>query len=94
MEVSIRELKAHLSRYLRQVQAGEEIVVTSHGKTVGRLMGAPPRPADRQADAIKRLNALPWVRAGDGEKIEVPPQRIASPPGKPLISELVLKDRE
>jgi hypothetical protein len=32
MEIPIRELKSHLSRYLAQAQAGAVIVVTSHKK--------------------------------------------------------------
>ena len=39
MEVSIRELKSHLSRYLAQAQAGEDIVVTSHKKIVAHIKG-------------------------------------------------------
>ena len=30
--VGVRELKAHLSRYLRQASHGETILVTCHGK--------------------------------------------------------------
>jgi prevent-host-death family protein len=41
MEISVRELKAWLSEYLRKLKSGEEITVTAHGKAVGRLL--PPR---------------------------------------------------
>jgi prevent-host-death family protein len=55
MEVSVRELKVHLSRYLRMVQEGEPVVVTSHAKPVARLeaVAAPTArdPAARLADA-------------------------------------------
>lgn len=37
MEVGIRELRANLSRWLRHVKEGEEIVVTERGKAVARL---------------------------------------------------------
>ncbi|MHC4236478.1 MAG: type II toxin-antitoxin system Phd/YefM family antitoxin, partial [Planctomycetota bacterium] len=35
--VGVRELKAHLSRYLREVQAGEVILVTDRGRVVAEL---------------------------------------------------------
>ena len=37
MEVGIRELRAHLSRYLDQVREGEEIVVTDRGTPIARI---------------------------------------------------------
>ena len=38
MNVGVRELKAQLSKYLRQVKAGRSFIVTEHGKAVGRLV--------------------------------------------------------
>lgn len=40
MEVGIRELRAHLSRYLDQVRNGEDIVVTDRGKPIARISPA------------------------------------------------------
>ncbi|MBI5014273.1 MAG: type II toxin-antitoxin system prevent-host-death family antitoxin [Deltaproteobacteria bacterium] len=37
MEASVRELKEHLSRYLRAVEAGEPVVITRHSRPVARL---------------------------------------------------------
>ena len=37
--VSIGQLKARLSEYLRQVTAGREVVVTDRGRPVARLVG-------------------------------------------------------
>jgi prevent-host-death family protein len=36
--VGIREAKMHLSRYLKQVQQGREIVLTDRGRPVGRIV--------------------------------------------------------
>ena len=36
--VGVRELKARLSQYLRQVKAGRSIVITERGHAVGRLV--------------------------------------------------------
>jgi prevent-host-death family protein len=37
VEVGIRELRAHLSRYLDQVREGEEIVVTDRGTPIAKI---------------------------------------------------------
>jgi prevent-host-death family protein len=39
--VGVRELKARLSQYLRDVQAGETVLVTDRGKVIAELRGAP-----------------------------------------------------
>ncbi len=54
-EVSIRELKARLSHYLRRVQQGERFVVTSRGKTIAELN--PAVPADRPEHIRKLIEA-------------------------------------
>lgn len=77
IEVGVRELKAHLSSYLDRVQAGEEVVVTEHGRPIARLTTLDP-DADRLATMIKsgivrpssEPRSLPARRArldGDGE---------------------------
>lgn len=47
-EVGVRELHDHLSRYLRHVAEGGEVVVTVRGRRVARL--APVDQADPLAD--------------------------------------------
>jgi prevent-host-death family protein len=39
--VGVRELKARLSAYLRDVQAGEVVLVTDRGRVIAELRGAP-----------------------------------------------------
>lgn len=39
MQISVRELKNHLSQCLDRAQSGEEILVTSHKKLVARITG-------------------------------------------------------
>jgi len=36
--IGVRELKARLSKYLREVKAGRSITITERGKAVGRLV--------------------------------------------------------
>jgi prevent-host-death family protein len=40
MEVGIRELRNHLSRYLDRVRDGDEVVVTHRGRAIARLVPA------------------------------------------------------
>ena len=56
--VGVRELKAQLSKYLRQVKAGKSITITERGKAVGRLV---PNPSSLQ----ERLLAM--VKSGRAE---------------------------
>jgi prevent-host-death family protein len=44
MTTGIRELKDHLSRYIRRIEAGERITVTAHGRVVAELV--PPSTAN------------------------------------------------
>lgn len=58
MEVSVRELKNRLSHYLRLIQKGESIVVTSHHTPLARLLPLPP-PAEQEG--LLRLLALDGI---------------------------------
>lgn len=51
VEVGVRELKNHLSRYLGRVRDGEDVIVTERGRPVARL-SAIDRPSDRLASLI------------------------------------------
>ncbi|MFW6732790.1 MAG: type II toxin-antitoxin system Phd/YefM family antitoxin [Synechococcus sp.] len=95
MQVAVREFKNRLSELLRRAEAGEEIVVTSHGRPVARLgPAAPCAPADPVA-SLRRLRSQPWLRPSDGRPILAATQPIPSvPAGEPLLSDLMLADRE
>lgn len=41
--VTVYQAKAHLSALLAEVEAGEEVLVTRHGKPVARITGVTPR---------------------------------------------------
>lgn len=69
MNVSVRELKNHLSEYLRQVAQGEEVTVTLRGRPVARLSQMPSEnEMNPDAAVIARLEAQPWIRRGNGRK--------------------------
>jgi prevent-host-death family protein len=57
MHVNIHAAKTHLSRLIDQVNAGEEIVITRHGRPVARLV--PPSEAQsRKLGLLKRKGVL------------------------------------
>ena len=95
MHIATRDLKDHLSEYLKRVQAGEEITITSHGKPVAKL--SPPDAVN--APRPDPLANVAWIRQPTrqrqpGERFGLPPdQRIVMTPG-PTMSEIVLQDRE
>jgi prevent-host-death family protein len=94
VEVSIRDMKNRLSKYLKFVQAGKEVVITDRGKPVARLTPAKPVAEETEADVIARINALPWVRPGKGGKIKGAKRPIPWKPGDKLASDIVLEDRD
>lgn len=46
--VNVHEAKTHLSRLLKRVMAGEEVIIAKAGKPVARLIPYREAPADRQ----------------------------------------------
>ena len=95
MEISVRELKSRLSETLRRVAAGEEVVVTSRGKEVARLL--PPRARRRtvstEAELIARFRSLPWVRPGSGKKPALPKPLVRIGKGEKTLAEIVSEQR-
>lgn len=88
MDVSVRELKNSLSRYLRRVQQGESVLVTSRGKPVAHLV-----PLTSVVPEAERLEALPGVDAGSGGKPQGAHQPARVEPGQKSVSEIVLEER-
>jgi prevent-host-death family protein len=88
MRVGTRELKTHLSKYLRRVKAGETIIVTERGKVIGQIA-----PVSQSLE--ERMKAL--VNAGlaqwDGKKL-VSHQPLIVNQGPRQISDLVSEDRD
>lgn len=52
------EAKTHLSSLLDRVMAGEEVVITKHGKPIARLVAAHRIDEARANDAFAKLKAL------------------------------------
>ena len=54
--VNVTDLRQHLPEYLKQVQQGEEIVITLHGKSIARIV--PNFSDNKREQALKRLENL------------------------------------
>lgn len=63
--VSISELKAHLSRYMREVRRGGEVQVLDRGVPVARL--SPIGPQAGSSDRRARLVRAGILRSGQGK---------------------------
>ena len=86
MDVGIRELRADLSRWLRRVRAGEEVVVTDRGRPVARLV---PVDGERTIDRLIREGVVTPAPRPWREPLPMP-EPIE---GVDSLSDIVLRDR-
>ena len=56
--VGVRELKAQLSRYLRDVVAGEIVLVTDRGRVIAELRTPGREPDARESETDRRLRRM------------------------------------
>ena len=94
MAVSVRELKAHLSEYLRRVAAGEEVTITSRGRPVARLAPSISKKEDAEDAAIARIRALPSLIPGNGGKPEGAKRPVKIKAGQKTLAGIVLEGRK
>jgi prevent-host-death family protein len=91
--VGVRELKTHLSEYLKRVKAGEGVFITERGKVVARLT---PEAAEAGAVSTTEDAMLAMVRAGtatwSGRKPDLAPPRVKLKHGE-QISDILLRER-
>ena len=83
MEVGVRELRNHLSRYLHRVRNGDEVVITDRGRAIARVV---PVGGERVLDRLIAEGVVTAARQ---------PKR---PPAKPIktkgtVSDLVGQQR-
>jgi prevent-host-death family protein len=85
--VGVRELKANLSRYLREVKAGRSVTITERGKTVGRLV-----PGGQSVE--ERMQAMIDAGLAEWNGQHLPPvTKAVRNRGKKLASEILIEDR-
>ena len=87
IRVGTRELKNKLSEYLRRVKAGETIIVTEHGKSIGQIIPM-KLTVEERLQAIVDSGLAEW----NGQKFTAH-KPAAINRGKKQISDQVAEDR-
>lgn len=59
LRVGIQDLKARVSEYLRQVSQGQTVIITDHGRPVGRLSPL-DQPLDERLIALQIARLVAW----------------------------------
>jgi prevent-host-death family protein len=86
--VGIRDLKARLSEYMQQVKNGQSIVITDHGKPVGRILPV-AMSLEERVEVLRKAGLVEW----SGKKL----RRIKPPAvnrGDKLVSDIVVELRD
>ena len=87
VSVGIRELKSRLSWYLRQVKAGETVLITDRGQPVGRIVPV-AQPLQERLEAMSQGGLILW----SGSKL-APLTPVARAQGERTVSDLLVEDR-
>ena len=87
-EIGVRELKAHLSEALREVECGGELRVTSHGRPVAEIV---PAGGEKARDPIRALVAQGRLTPPSLQRPRRAPRLVR---GARSASELVLGERD
>jgi prevent-host-death family protein len=67
ISIGIREAKINLSKLLKNVQKGEEIIITDRGKPVGKIVPVTQESLSL-AERINRLERQGWIEPQKKEK--------------------------
>ncbi len=86
MQASVRDFKDNLSKYLRLVNDGQEVIITSHNKPVARLQATLSPPGD-----LPEIPGVTW-KIGKPD-YSGPSDQLAEINGKTL-AEIVLENRD
>ena len=82
--VSVRELRQHLSRYLRRVEGGERLVVTERRRPVAVL-----GPLPENDDVLDYLIAIGEATPASRDLFDLPPPvRVEGPSSEEILDEL------
>jgi len=89
-QVSVRDLKTHLSEWLARAQAGEVVEVTSYRKPIARITAVKPADSGISSPLQKAIDEglISW----NGQKPNLPPPVKLRGQGK-LLSDIVIEDR-
>ena len=84
--IGVRELRQRASEYLREVEAGETVEITSRGRPVALLVPV------RERTGLAALEAEGRITRARGDLLDVEP--LPPIPGQPLPSEVLAAMRE
>jgi prevent-host-death family protein len=87
--VGIRELKAQLSVYIREIKKGNTVLITERGNAVGRMIPA-SKSLEERMESIVRSGIADW----NGKRVKAgrPAAKIKS--GSKTLAEIVSEDRD
>lgn len=88
VSIGVRHLKANLSRYLREAQAGVEIQITEHGRPIATIVGLAPKPDVAWARKWVAEGGAHW----NGGRLAVR-KGVPLRPGAQSASDMVIEDR-
>lgn len=86
--VGIRELKATLSKCVREVKSGRTIVVTEHGRPVARIIPE-AIPVRERVESLRKAGTIAW--SGRRLRLAKPVGRVR---GDRTVADLVVENRE
>ncbi len=72
ISVGIREAKINLSKLLKGVQAGREIIITDRGKPVGKIVPV-PKGSLPLSDRINEMERQGWIEPRKKKSRELHP---------------------
>lgn len=86
--VGIRAFKARLSEYMQQVKNGQSIIITEHGKPVGRILPVATSFEDR-IEELRKAGLVEW----SGKKLlRIKPPAVNR--SDKLVSDIVVELRD
>lgn len=65
LRVGVRDLKARLSEYLRQVRQGQTVIITDHGRPIDRLLPV-DQPLEEWLKTLQDAGMVAW----NGQKLK------------------------
>jgi len=88
IKVGVRDLKARLSEYLRQVKQGHIVIITDHGHPIGRLSPV-DQPLEKRLKVLQDAGMVVW----NGQKLK-PITPIAVNRSNQQVSDILVEMRE
>ena len=85
--IGVRELKTRLSVYLRRVETGEIVIITRHGKPIGRIVPL-ETSTEARLETLEQAGLIAW----NGARLSMR-SPVTQTHGRPTVAELLVEDR-